>query len=266
MKENLKEVNLEDSIEKLAPNEPVLGLSRSSRVRNPIKRLLNEQTLFNETSGPIRGRKCYKCSKDIIQEGFNQRVNVGHYDRKPSGSKTKKSRISSQNTMSLNILKWENTVHAMKQSSSGIRQFVEVNYDEDTIEDMRPDCLNAKFKKHDPDLPTFSQAMNGEESEEYWEACQKEYDTLQNKIEAWNIVNRDASMNVLPGTLVLRKKLRPDGSVSKYKSRFCVRNDKQIDQVDFDSDQLYSPVYCQSTIRLMLVLSIVLNLAIVQVD
>ena len=144
--------------------------------------------------------------------------------------------------MSLNILKWENTVHAMKQSSSGIRQFVEVNYDEDTIEDMRPDCLNAKFKKHDPDLPTFSQAMNGEESEEYWEAYQKEYDTLQNKMEAWDVVDRDDSMNVLPGTWALRKKRRPDGSVNKYKSRFFVRVDKHIQQVDFDPDQQYSPL------------------------
>ena len=85
---------------------------------------------------------------------------------KTSGSKTKKSRIASKNAMSFNILKWENTVQAMKQSSSGIKQFIEVNYDDETIEDMRPDCLNAKFKKSDPDLPTFSQAMNGEESEE----------------------------------------------------------------------------------------------------
>ena len=91
--------------------------------------------------------------------------------------------------MSLNVLKWENTVHSMKQSSSGISKFVEVNYKDETIEEMRPDCLNAKFKKSDPDLPTFSQAMNGDESEEYWKVCQKGYDILENKMDAWDVVD-----------------------------------------------------------------------------
>ena len=45
-----------------------------------------------------------------------------------------------------------------------------------------------------------------------------------------------------------------------------VRGYKQIDQVDFFADQLYSSVCNGSTIRLMLVLSIVLNLVTVQVD
>ena len=85
-------------------------------------------------------------------------------------------------------------------------------------------------------------------------------------MDAWDVVNKDDSMHVLPGTWALRKKRRPDGSVSKYKSRFCVRGDKQLDQIDFDSDHLYSPVCSWSTIRLMLVLSIVLNLVTVQVD
>ena len=89
---------------------------------------------------------------------------------------------------------------------------------------------------------------------------------LENKMEAWEVVDRNSTMNVLPGTWALKKKRRPDGTVTKYKGRFCVRGDKQIDQVDFFADQLYSPVCNWSTIRLMLVLSIVLNLMTVQVD
>ena len=45
-----------------------------------------------------------------------------------------------------------------------------------------------------------------------------------------------------------------------------MRGDKQIDQVDLFADQLYSPVCNWTTTRLMLVLSIVLNLMTVQVD
>ena len=36
--------------------------------------------------------------------------------------------------LTLNALKWENTVHAMGSSSSGIKQFIQVNYDSETIE------------------------------------------------------------------------------------------------------------------------------------
>lgn len=45
-----------------------------------------------------------------------------------------------------------------------------------------------------------------------------------------------------------------------------MRGDKQVDQIDFDFQHLYSLVCSWSTIRLMLVLSIVLNLVTVQVD
>ena len=215
---------IDDDIEDSTPKV----LRRSARKRVPIKRLMDEQSLYQEAIGPRRSGNCLKSSKQIIQEGHKQRVNVGYYERTNSNSsvsKTKKARVAHHNAMSLNVLKWENTVHSMKQSSSGISKFVEVNYKDETIEEMRPDCLNAKFKKSDPDLPTFSQAMNGDESEEYWEACQKEYDTLENKMDAWDVVNKDDSMHVLPGTWAIRKKRRPDGSVSKYKSRFCVRGD-----------------------------------------
>ena len=86
------------------------------------------------------------------------------------------------------------------------------------------------------------------------------------KMEAWEVVERNDSMNFFPGTWVLRKKRSPDGTVKKYKSRFFVRGDKQIDQVDFFVDQLYSSVCNWSTISLMSTLSIVLNLVTVQVD
>ena len=89
--------------------ESTSGPRRSTRVKTPIKRLLNEQTLYNEAIGPRREGKCLKSSKDILQEAHDQRVNVGYYNMKTttktSGSKTKRSRIASKNVMSLNTLK-----------------------------------------------------------------------------------------------------------------------------------------------------------------
>ena len=74
----------------------------------------------------------------------------------------------------------------------------------------------------DPGQLTFSQAMSGKESAKYWKACEKEYNMLENKMEAWKVVDRDNTMNVLPGIWALRKKRRPDGSVVKFKARFYV--------------------------------------------
>ena len=105
-----------------------------------------------------------------------------------------------KNVLTLNSLKWENTVHAMKSSSSGIKKFIQVNYDDETIEKMRLDCLSAKLRKSDPDQPSFSEAMNSDEWEDYWEACKLEYDTLETKMEAWEVVDRDENINVLPET------------------------------------------------------------------
>lgn len=57
-------------------------------------------------------------------------------------------------------------------------------------------------------------------------------------MKACELVEKNYSMNVLHWTGALRKKRRPDGIVKKYMSRFSVREDKQIDQVDFFAEQL----------------------------
>jgi Reverse transcriptase (RNA-dependent DNA polymerase) len=58
--------------------------------------------------------------------------------------------------------------------------------------------------------------------------------------------------------------LYPDGTVRKLKARFCVRGDRQLEGVDyFDT---FAPVVNWITVRLMLVLSILLDLATKQID
>ena len=131
---------------------------------------MNEQTLYNMSEGLRQNGKVYKSAKCLIQEGHEQRINVGHYDRRLNtrvlGSQTRKTRMNLHSAITLNNLKWENTTYAMRSAKSGIRQFVEVNYEDDTVEDMRLDCLSAKLRKNDPYQPSFSQAMSGDKSSE----------------------------------------------------------------------------------------------------
>ena len=71
-------------------------------------------------------------------------------------------------------------------------------------------------------------------------------------------------MNVLSSTWSFKVKRYPNGTIKKLKARFCVRGYEQIEGVDyFDT---YAPVVSWTTVRLLLVLSIVLNLSTKQVD
>jgi len=143
----------------------------------------------------------------------------------------------------------------------------------ETFDDIQPHTFLAltasKSKKAmglDPDFPTFNQAMRGPESEEWTQSMEKELDSL-NKLGTWTVVPRsaaqEAGIKVIPSTWALRIKKDPAGNPVKKKSRFCVRGDIQKRTMEVES---YSPVVQWSSVRLMLVLSIIHGLATRQVD
>jgi Reverse transcriptase (RNA-dependent DNA polymerase) len=133
---------------------------------------------------------------------------------------------------------------------------------EETVKYLHPMILAAKANSED--TPNWNQAMNGPDCEGYWEAMIKEYNTLEQLMECWEIVDREDWMNVLPSTWAFQCKRYPDGSVRKLKARFCARGDRQIEGIDFF--ETYAPVVNWQTVRIMLVLSIILGLATKQVD
>jgi hypothetical protein len=129
------------------------------------------------------------------------------------------------------------------------------------MEDWTPQALAAKAA--DEDNPNWAQAMNGPNKDGFWEACLKEFETLT-AMKTWDVVKRESWMNVLPGTWAFKIKRYPDGLVKKLKARFCARGDRQIEGVDyFDT---FAPVVSWTTVRLMLILSVILNLSTLQVD
>ena len=101
--------------------------------------------------------------------------------------------------------------------------------------------------------------MIGTFAEGYMEASIKEKNTLES-MNVWDEVNREDWMNVIPSTWAFKCKRYPDGSIRKLKGRFCVRGDKQIDGIDYDSNEIFSPVVKWNTVRLMLIMSIILGL------
>ena len=106
--------------------------------------------------------------------------------------------------------------------------------------------------------------MRHPNADDWWAAAQKEIDTLE-KMNAWYIVDRDDElMNILKSTWALRLKRFPDGAARKFKGRFCVRGDMQIEGVDFH--ETWAPVVSWTTVRMMLILECLLELEPLQAD
>jgi hypothetical protein len=106
--------------------------------------------------------------------------------------------------------------------------------------------------------------MNGPQKEGYWQAMMTEIRTLTEKMHAWDIVNRESWMNVIPSTWAFHCKIYPDGILKKTKAIFCARGDQQLEGLDYF--ETYAPVVNWQTVRIMLILSILLDIQTIQMD
>jgi hypothetical protein len=185
-----------------------------------------------------------------------------------SGSlSTSKQRVPSSvlNSIFLQTLKWES--HWTAINSSDLLCFLGrvdcyIDYENDTVEEWHPLALQVRANAEDN--PSWDEAMNGPDQAGYWKAMEMELSTLEIDKNSWTVVDKEDWMNVLPSTWAFKCKRFPDGTVRKLKAIFCVRGDRQKEGVDyFDT---FAPVVSWHTVRLMLVLSVILNLATKQVD
>jgi hypothetical protein len=105
--------------------------------------------------------------------------------------------------------------------------------------------------------------MNGPLNADWYKSCEVELDALEKK-DSWEVVDRLPHMNVLPSAWAFVSK---DIHLEKYDS---LKHDsvqgghRQIQHLDFPDT--FSPVVNWNTVRLMLILSQVLNLSSSQVD
>ena len=111
-----------------------------------------------------------------------------------------------------------------------------------------PSAFALKPGKPDPDNPTLREARMSEHADEFGKAMGEEIAALE-RGNTWTPMLRSSlpsGANVLPGTWALKIKRFPDGSVRKFKGRYCVRGDKQIKGVDYH--ETYAPVVAWTTV------------------
>ena len=118
--------------------------------------------------------------------------------------------------------------------------------------------------RQDPDIFTYDEVLARLDRRRWFKAAKEEIMNLE-RHETW--VEEDRSdvpegTKIIPGTWVFKLKRSPDGSIKKYKARFCVRGDLQ----DITNELTYAPLVSFPTVRLFLVVSILLRWVTVSVD
>jgi len=124
-----------------------------------------------------------------------------------------------------------------------------------------PTCFKATAS--DPDTLSFDEAMSeDQQSVEKWKhAAKLEIESLEQNGTWEEVLQSSAGSRILPGTWVFRRKRTPDGEISKYKARYCVRGD-----LEEGTTETFAPVVAWSSVRLFLALSVTLKWKTCSID
>jgi hypothetical protein len=123
------------------------------------------------------------------------------------------------------------------------------------LEYFNPALLITVANKEDN--PTLKEAMNGPDAAGFMKAMEIEIETLI-KMDAFAVVDRESWMNVVSSVWAFKRKRYPDGSIRKIKARICAQGFEQIEGVDYF--ETFAPVVQWMTVRLILIMTILLNL------
>ena len=112
--------------------------------------------------------------------------------------------------------------------------------------------LASNSKQKNPDIFTWDEAMRSEFRDQWVEAAQVEITELESR-DTWDEVDiSEAGDNkVLPGTWTFKMKRAPDGTIKRFKARWCCRGDLQ-NKEDI-GESVYAPVADFATVRLFLI-------------
>ena len=106
------------------------------------------------------------------------------------------------------------TLHDLRDNFTALYYQAELETEMETFEsnitDPRVYAAKCTKKQHDPDTPTFHQAMAGDDADKYIEAIKEEITNLQ-QMKTWDLVDCEPTMKVLKGTSAFRLKRTPDG-------------------------------------------------------
>ena len=141
-------------------------------------------------------------------------------------------------------------------------QHAHIFYCNKLLEDLEePALIYTARPQTNPDTFDFDQAMMSEHKHSFIKAAEVEVKALED-FGCWEEIPIEmATTKVLPGTWVFRIKRAPDGTLKKFKGRYCIRGDLQ--EGEFET---YAPVVQLSSVRMFLVWALLLNWVTCSVD
>jgi hypothetical protein len=235
------------------PSSSPPSLRRSERTRRPIDRMN-----FNNSLQPIN---------PSYFDMFDQTPNPSGPRQVLFKGNDRPHRITreSLNQQFLSELNWAKLLNVCKTSYSSLGAFMSehkksLSYD-NLVDYLNPALFITMANKEDN--PTFKEAMCGPDAAGFIEAMEAEIVTLI-ELGVFDILERKSGMKVISGVWALKRKRYPDGRVRKLKGRYCARGFEQVEGVDYF--ETFSPVVMWLTVRLLLIMSILLNLETTQID
>ncbi|CAJ2637004.1 unnamed protein product [Trifolium pratense] len=127
-------------------------------------------------------------------------------------------------------------------------------------------------KDYGPDYATFTlnedpanlqEALSSMDADLWQEAINDEMDSLESN-KTWHLVDLPPGCKPIGCKWILKKKLKPDGTVEKYKARLVAKGFRQRENIDFFDT--FSPVTRITSIRVLISITAIYNLIVHQMD
>jgi hypothetical protein len=230
-------------------------LRRSSRLSKPVDRLnfLNSASNIDIDSKMFEMFDSTPCPKGSKQITFRKNDQPSRVTRE------------SINQQFLSTLRWDKFTHTCTNAHSTLGSFISEHRrylcKSNLLDYLNPAIFSTMANKDDN--PTFKEAMAGPDAAGFVTAMEAEVMTLI-ELDVFEIVQRNNNMKVLSGVWALKRKRYPDGSIRKLKARYCARGFEQVEGVDYF--ETFAPVVMWLTVRLLLIMSILLELETTQID
>jgi hypothetical protein len=226
------------------PNKPVEP-RRSSRTRSNIDRLT-----FDKLGGLAQ------CT--LPKSTGPKQVTFKHNSNAP---RIHRDKLNQQYLSSLN---WDRLLHYCEDLKGTLAAFAVEHRKESiynkVVEYLNPALLITLANKEDN--PTFKEAMASIDAAGFIKAMEIETRTLID-LDVFDVVPRP-QQKVISGVWAFKRKRYPDGSVRKLKARYCARGFEQQQGVDYF--ETFAPVVMWLTVRLLLIMSILMDLETKQID
>ena len=226
---------------------------RSTRIRNPVDRL----TLFSPNA--VHRKHLQSMFTQTPQPSGPRQVRFRQQERPPRVTREK---LNQQYLAGLN---WSQLKTLCQTAHSTLAAFsAELNQKIDKqgyLDYLNPAIFATMANKEDN--PTYKEAMASADAAGFIQAMIIEIETLL-ELDVFEIVNRPLNQKVLSGVWAFKRKRYPDGTVRKLKARYCARGFEQQHGVDYF--ETFAPVVMWLTVRLLLIMSILMNLETQQID